>query len=38
MDPSVARANTSPFGPKMGEVSSEYFEPGHFAISRCARS
>src|SRR6266700_1441291 len=38
MDPSVASANTSPFGPKAGDLSSWYVEPGHFAISRCARS
>ena len=38
MVPSRARANTSPCGPKTGDLSSEYGVPGHFAISRCARS
>src|SRR5215470_15940975 len=37
-DPSVASANTSPCGPNTGELSREYGLPGHFAISRCARS
>jgi hypothetical protein len=38
MDPSEARANTSPPGPKTGDLSNRYVEPGHSAISRCDRS
>ena len=38
MDPSVASADTSLSGPKTGDLSRLYCVPGHFAISRCARS
>ena len=38
MVPSTASAKTSPCGPRTGDLSREYVVPGHFAISRCARS